>query len=126
MREFTNCTLLFIALLGCGVASSTTSKFAAQESFAGANIDVSPNVVVVELVCNPSDVDMSSAAISTAELFVAAKYPDFDKSGKRAVARTIGDQWEVTYELPEGMLGGAPVVLVDKKTGRVIRSFRTQ
>jgi hypothetical protein len=31
-----------------------------------------------------------------------------------------------TYELREGSLGGSPVVIIDKKTGDVLRIYRTQ
>lgn len=78
---------------------------------------------------NVKGLEMTSAeqiAISIAESFVTSKYPDFDKSRKKVVISTSGDQWEVTYELPDDMLGGAPVVFIDKLTGKVTRSYRTQ
>ena len=78
---------------------------------------------------NAEGVEMSKAerqAIATAEILIAKKYPDFDKAKMRIVIRSMGDHWEVSYELPSDMLGGAPVVLIDKRTGVVIRSFRTQ
>lgn len=70
--------------------------------------------------------DVEQQAVSTAQAFVNEKYPDFDKSRKRIVIKTTDDQWEITYELPDGMIGGAPVVFVDRRTGKVVRSFRTQ
>ena len=65
-------------------------------------------------------------AISIVDAFVAVKYPDFDKDKKNIVAKEIDSQWEITYELPDEMIGGAPVVFVAKQTGAVLRSFRTQ
>jgi len=65
-------------------------------------------------------------AVSIVDAFVAAKYPDFDKNKKNIVAKEVDAQWEITYELPSDMIGGAPVVFIDKKTGAVLRSFRTQ
>ena len=58
--------------------------------------------------------------------FIARQYPDFDKTGKTLTVRDKDGQWLVTYKLPPGMLGGAPVVLLDKATLAVARSYRTQ
>lgn len=70
--------------------------------------------------------DAEKRAISVAEQYVATQYPTFDKSRKKVVIKAAGGQWEVTYELPSDMLGGAPVVLVDMKTMKVTRSYRNQ
>jgi hypothetical protein len=37
-----------------------------------------------------------------------------------------GTFWRVTFDLPEGVLGGVPIVDVDKKTLQVISSCHTQ
>jgi hypothetical protein len=66
------------------------------------------------------------AALRIGEKFIAGHYADFDKRNKKLVVKDEGDHWEVTYELPEDMIGGAPVVIIDKRTMQVIRSFRTQ
>jgi hypothetical protein len=65
-------------------------------------------------------------ALSVAESFVAVKYPEFDKSGKQIVIQSVGDQWEITYKLPEDMIGGAPFVMVNKQSGEVTSSYQTQ
>ena len=52
--------------------------------------------------------------IRAAEQAVIAKFPDFKAEGKKPVLRDMGDHWEFTYELPPTMLGGAPVVIIDK------------
>lgn len=65
-------------------------------------------------------------AVRIAEEFVAVRYTDFDKRNKKPVLTDSGANWEFTYELPENMAGGAPVVIIDKRTMKVIRSFRTQ
>ena len=67
-----------------------------------------------------------TAVKEVVEEYVAQKYPDFDKRGKKLVLNDRGAEWEVLYELPPEMLGGSPVVVVDKRTGKVLRSFRTQ
>jgi NTF2 fold immunity protein of polymorphic toxin system component len=61
-----------------------------------------------------------------AEQFVAKRYPDFDKTNKKLVIKETETNWEVTYQLPDDMIGGAPVVVIDKKSKTVIRSYRTQ
>lgn len=65
-------------------------------------------------------------AQSIAENFIADRYKDFDKQGKKPTLTDRGDHWEFTYELPEDMIGGAPVVIVDKRTMKIVRSYRTQ
>jgi hypothetical protein len=37
-----------------------------------------------------------------------------------------GDVWLVTVRLPFGMIGGGPAIEIDKKTGEVVRRYRTQ
>ncbi|TGK34323.1 hypothetical protein EHQ12_16470 [Leptospira gomenensis] len=34
--------------------------------------------------------------------------------------------WRITYELPEGYMGGTPVVFIDKKTMQVLHAYGTQ
>jgi hypothetical protein len=65
-------------------------------------------------------------AISTAESFVMARFPDFEKEGKTLVIRAIGAQWEITYRLPIDMIGGAPVVTVSMLTGEITNAYLTQ
>ena len=64
--------------------------------------------------------------ISAAEQAVIAKFPDFKAEGKKPVLRDMGDHWEFTYELPPTMLGGAPVVIIDKRTKSISHIYRTQ
>ena len=61
-----------------------------------------------------------------AERAVAARFPDFHSNGRIPILKDFGDHWEFTYELPEGSLGGSPVVIMDKKSGSVLRIYRTQ
>lgn len=70
--------------------------------------------------------DAERQAADAGAAFIARQYPDFDPSGKTLAVREDGGQWRVTYKLPPTMLGGAPVVLLDKATLAVVRSFRTQ
>jgi hypothetical protein len=42
------------------------------------------------------------------------------------VLKDQGDHWEFLYELPADMLGGSPVVVIDKASKKIIRIYRTQ
>ena len=66
------------------------------------------------------------AVARVAERYVAAHYPDFDSIKNPPIVRAKGDTWEVEYELPRGVLGGTPVVIIEKATLEVSRSFQTQ
>ena len=69
---------------------------------------------------------MTSDVQAIAEKYIAEKYPTFDKRNKTPSLTDEGDQFLFTYELPEGVIGGAPVVVIDKKTMKVVRAYRTQ
>ncbi len=66
------------------------------------------------------------AAARVAERYVITHYPDFDTVTNPPIVHDKGDEWEVEYELPSGVLGGTPVVVVHKATLKVLRSFHTQ
>jgi hypothetical protein len=63
---------------------------------------------------------------SAAENFVAKQYPSFGPVGKKVVVTEQRDRWIFSYELPTHMLGGVPVVIVDKKTCKVVDAHHTQ
>jgi hypothetical protein len=57
---------------------------------------------------------------------ITIRFPDFDPTGMTPVVLEKGDFWELTYQLPSGMLGGAPIVTIDKRTCTVIRVEHSQ
>jgi len=61
-----------------------------------------------------------------AERHITTRFPDFDSIKNPPIVHDKGDSWEVQYELPNGVLGGTPVVIIDKATLKVLRSFHTQ
>jgi hypothetical protein len=69
---------------------------------------------------------IEKSLMSTAEQAVLAKWPDFKAEGKNPVLKDMGEHWEFTYQLPPTMLGGAPVVIIDKKTKSIREIYRTQ
>jgi hypothetical protein len=63
---------------------------------------------------------------SPASLHMADAYPFYDPRGTAPVVSVGVRSWTVTHRLPEGMIGGAPVVVVDKWTCAVVHSSMTQ
>ena len=61
-----------------------------------------------------------------AEKLVRERYKDFDMRDKKPLLKDEGDNWEFTYQLPDDMIGGAPVIIIDKRTMKIIRTYRTQ
>lgn len=61
-----------------------------------------------------------------AERYIATHYPDFDSTHTKPAVKDLGDKWEVTYDLPEDMLGGTPVVIIDKHNSKILRAYHTQ
>jgi hypothetical protein len=71
-----------------------------------------------------SSVESTVARIADRE--IALKMPEFDSVKFPAVVRDAGNQWEVDYKLPDGVIGGTPVVVIDKKTLAPVRIYKTQ
>ena len=69
---------------------------------------------------------MECAVMRVAERHVATRYPDFDTVKNPPIVHDKGATWEVEYELPSGVIGGTPVIVIEKATMKVLRSFRTQ
>lgn len=65
-------------------------------------------------------------ALELGGAYIAQNFPDFDPTDKKLVISAREDRWVVTYELPIYMLGGAPVVEIDMKSGEIIKVYRTQ
>ena len=64
--------------------------------------------------------------LNVARDYIAQRYPWFDPTGLKRVVSEAADSWEVTYELPEHMLGGTPAVTNDKRTCKVVRAIHWQ
>jgi NTF2 fold immunity protein len=69
---------------------------------------------------------MERAAARVAERYVTTHYPGFDTIKNPPIVHDNGDVWEVEYELPSRVIGGTPVVVIEKATLKVLRSFQTQ
>lgn len=66
------------------------------------------------------------AMIELAERAIVKMYPSFDLREFKQVISEDAKFWELTYELPITMLGGVPIVTIDKKTCQVVRIVHTQ
>ena len=61
-----------------------------------------------------------------AQDYIAKQFPFFEPTGKTLVVSESGNLWELTYKLPEYMLGGAPTIIIDKRTCEIVDAFGTQ
>jgi NTF2 fold immunity protein of polymorphic toxin system component len=87
-----------------------------------ASVFFSPRLIVKEVSMTPTE----RAVARVAERYVAIRFPEFDTVKNPPAVYDKGDSWEVEYALPSGMLGGTPVVVVQKATPNVLRTFHTQ
>lgn len=61
-----------------------------------------------------------------AEGVIAKHFSFYDSTGMKPVIFESNQVWEFTYQLPRHMLGGAPVITIDKQTCTVVRIELTQ
>ena len=64
--------------------------------------------------------------LGIAKRFIAERYPTFESTGLRPTVSETDSLWELTYELPKGMLGGVPIITIDKRSCKVIRAAHSQ
>jgi hypothetical protein len=64
--------------------------------------------------------------LAVAREYIVKQYPSFDAVGLQPVVSETGNSWEVTYDLPKGTLGGAPIITIDKQTCKVVRAQHSQ
>jgi len=58
--------------------------------------------------------------------YVEKRFPFFDPSGLKAIISESENMWEFTYELPRGVLGGVPIITIDKRSCLVVRAEHSQ
>ena len=68
----------------------------------------------------------SCDVLQVAQEYIAKRFPSFDVTRFKPVISEQGSFTEVTYELPKGTLGGVPIMVVDRKTCRVIKAIHSQ
>jgi hypothetical protein len=83
-------------------------------------------VVVLQLKVSQIMSQPKCDLLRVAQEYIARQYPNFDPTGHKPVISESGNLWELTYELPKGMLGGAPIITIDKQTCTIVRAEHTQ
>jgi hypothetical protein len=66
-----------------------------------------------------------------AKEYLHTSYPNWEidnppLAGEKWEIVDRGNSWEWRYELPPGMIGGGPVVIIDKRNLKVIELYFTQ
>jgi hypothetical protein len=57
-----------------------------------------------------------------AKSFIATYFPEeLSPNYPKPLLKDGGDVWEVIYDLPEGMTGGAPTIYIDKKNCEIMK-----
>jgi len=74
----------------------------------------------------PKPGTVEARVVMIADRVVANAYPKYDR--RKYPMRLIqdGDNWVFDYALPEGMLGGGPTVVIDKKTLNIVKIYESQ
>src|SRR5205823_8048683 len=80
----------------------------------------------LQLMVNQAMSQPTCDIVKLAEEYIAKQYPSFDPTGMKPVVSETMALWEVTYELPQDMLGGAPIISIDKRTCTIVRAQITQ
>ena len=83
-------------------------------------------VATLQLMANPAVAQRACQPLKTSAEYIARRFPHFDPAGLKQVVSERGSLWEFTYELPQDMLGGAPIITIDKRTCTIVRAIHTQ
>jgi hypothetical protein len=105
--------------------------------------------------CEAQESTMSEVELKVAQVardYVATRFPEFDLAGHPPIVtstfatnyvaefssespaeftwppqdRNQVETWTVEYRLPEGWVGGTPVLIIDKRTLKVLHAYHTQ
>jgi NTF2 fold immunity protein len=79
----------------------------------------------IQLLMSQAMAQPACDPLKAALAFIAKQYPNFDLTKKQVISER-GDLWQLTYELPEDMLGGVPTIMIDKRTCAVVHAIHTQ
>lgn len=66
------------------------------------------------------------AAVQIANRYVASRYPQSSALSRPAAITERRGQWEVTYPLPPHLMGGGPVITIDKGSRAIVASRHQQ
>jgi hypothetical protein len=85
---------------------------------------ISMNVDAVAAETSMTSIECTVARV--AERYIATHNPDFDSVKNPPIVRDNGKIWIVEYQLPEGTIGGTPVIEIEKGSFKVLRAYHTQ
>jgi hypothetical protein len=70
--------------------------------------------------------DMEKKAIAIGRDHIVRNYKFVDVQSLKPTLEDKGDYWQFYYDLPDYMQGGTPVIHIDKRSFKIIRSYMTQ
>ncbi len=70
--------------------------------------------------------DMEKKVVAIGRDHIVKNYKFVDIQNLKPILQDKGDYWQFYYDLPDHMQGGTPVVHIDKRSLKVIRSYMTQ
>lgn len=83
-------------------------------------------VATLQLTGNQAMPQPKCDFMKVAEDFIAKQFPFFNSTGKTLVISEDDQLREMTYRLPVHMLGGAPIITIDKQACAIVRVQLTQ
>lgn len=83
-------------------------------------------VTALQLLMGPPMSHANCDLLKIAEQYIAKRFLWFDATGKKLMISEKGHLWQLTYQLPIDMLGGAPIITIDKRTCEVVRAVHEQ
>jgi hypothetical protein len=66
------------------------------------------------------------ALVSRAQAYIEKRHPDWPSPETEPVVQEKSGTWIITWPVPEGQLGGAPHVVIDKNSDEVVEAYHTQ
>ena len=68
----------------------------------------------------------SCDVLKVAEIYVNERFPNAVSPEMNPVVSEQSKTWTIEYRLPVHMLGGGPVITIEKNTCKIIDAYRTQ
>lgn len=75
-----------------------------------------------EMILNSQEVRIARVF----ERYVAVHYPSYESLSYDLLVEDRPGNWLVTFKLPDGVIGGAPTVILKKGTLEVVQAYRAQ
>lgn len=79
-----------------------------------------------EVMSEPINRKVACVIERLAERYVVVHFPEFDTMKYPPKVFDEGTRWRVEYVFPQDMVGGTPIIFIDKKSLKVIDAYHTQ